>query len=103
MATSSSTTTRRPAAREELHLSDKPLFGRENLMWMGIGAAVIILGFLLMAGGRSEDPNVFNKDEVYGFRRITLAPIVILAGLVIEIYALFRKSATPVKQNVKEQ
>jgi hypothetical protein len=89
MATSYKTT--RPATREDLRLSDKPLFGRDNLLWMGIGAAVIVLGFLLMAGGASDDPNVFNKNEVYGFRRITLAPIVILAGLVIEIYALFRK------------
>ncbi|GAA4318030.1 DUF3098 domain-containing protein [Flaviaesturariibacter amylovorans] len=77
--------------KETLRLSDKPLFGRENLLWMAIGAAVIILGFLLMAGGGSDDPNVFNKDEVYGTRRITIAPIVILIGLVIEIYALFRK------------
>jgi hypothetical protein len=67
------------------------LFEKTNLRWMLIGAAVMAIGFLLMAGGRSEDPNIFNKDEVYGFRRITLAPIVILIGLVIEIYALFRK------------
>ena len=58
---------------------------------MLIGAAVMILGFLLMAGGRSEDPNVFNVDEVYGARRITIAPILILAGLVIEIVAIFRQ------------
>ena len=44
-----------------------------------------------MAGGRSDDPNVFNKDEIYSFRRITLAPIVILAGFVVEIFAIFRK------------
>lgn len=67
------------------------LFEKTNYTWMLIGAAVMIVGFLLMAGGRSEDPNVFNPNEVYGFRRITIAPIVILAGLVIEIYALFRK------------
>jgi hypothetical protein len=67
------------------------LFEKTNYTWMLIGAAVMIVGFLLMAGGRSEDPNVFNPDEVYGFRRITIAPIVILAGLVIEIYAIFRK------------
>jgi hypothetical protein len=83
--------TKRTATREELRLSDKPLFGRENLKWMGIGAAVIIIGFVLMAGGRSDDPNVFNKNEVYSTVRITIAPIFILAGLVIEIYAIFRK------------
>lgn len=67
------------------------LFDKTNKNWMLIGAAVMILGFLLMAGGRSEDPNVFNVDEVYGARRITIAPILILAGLVIEIVAIFRQ------------
>ncbi|GAB4092877.1 DUF3098 domain-containing protein [Flaviaesturariibacter terrae] len=85
------TTTRSKTAREELRLSDKPLFGRDNLMWMGIGAVVIVIGFLLMAGGGSKDPNAFNASEVYSKTRITVAPIVILAGLVIEIYAIFRR------------
>jgi hypothetical protein len=67
------------------------LFEKTNYTWMLIGAGVMILGFLLMAGGRSDDPNVFNAGEVYGTRRITIAPIVILAGLVIEIIAIFRQ------------
>ena len=67
------------------------LFEKTNYTWMLIGAGVMILGFLLMAGGRSDDPNVFNASEVYGTRRITIAPIVILAGLVIEIIAIFRQ------------
>lgn len=75
---------------------DKPvtratsLFERENFLWMIGGAAVMILGFILMAGGRSEDPNVFNPAEVYSTTRITIAPILIIAGLVIEIIAIFR-------------
>ena len=67
------------------------LFEKANLRWMIIGAVVMLVGFLLMAGGRSEDPNVFNEDAVYGFRRITIAPIIILAGLVIEIIAIFKQ------------
>ena len=67
------------------------IFEKQNYLWMAIGAAVIILGFLLMIGGKSADPNVFNKDEVYSFRRITLAPILIVAGLIIEIYAIMKK------------
>jgi hypothetical protein len=67
------------------------IFEKQNYMWMAIGAAVIILGFLLMIGGKSSDPNVFNKNEVYGFRRITLAPVLIIAGLIIEIYAIMKK------------
>lgn len=67
------------------------LFEKENYTWMLIGAAVMVLGFLLMAGGKSNDPNVFDVHQVYGTRRITIAPIVILAGLVIEIMAIFRQ------------
>lgn len=66
------------------------MFARENLIWMLAGAAVMILGFILMAGGRSADPNVFDEKEVYSTTRITIAPILILIGLVIEIFALFR-------------
>lgn len=73
------------------------IFSRHNLTWMLIGLVVIALGMFLMAGGRSEDPNKFNANEVYSTTRITIAPILILAGLVIEIYAIFKKS--PVKEN----
>ena len=61
---------------------------------MLIGIVVIAIGMFLMSGGASKDPTVFNKDEVYSFRRITLAPLIILAGLVIEIYAIFRNPKT---------
>jgi hypothetical protein len=66
------------------------MFNRENLWLMIAGAVVMIIGYLLMSGGRSADPNVFNENEVYSPRRITVAPILILIGLAIEIYALFR-------------
>jgi len=49
------------------------------------------LGLILMGGGKSKDPNVFNPKEVYSFTRITLAPILILGGFVVEIFAIFRK------------
>lgn len=67
------------------------LFGKQNLLWMLIGAVVIILGFLLLAGGKSEDPTVFNEAEVYSTTRITIAPLLILAGLIIEVYAIMKK------------
>ena len=67
-----------------------PLFDRSNLLWMLGGVAVMILGFILMAGGRSDDPNVFKPEEVYSTVRITIAPILILAGLVVLIIAIFR-------------
>jgi predicted histidine transporter YuiF (NhaC family) len=67
------------------------IFGKENYMWMLIGAGVIALGMFLMKGGKSEDPKQFLDNEVYGFVRMTVAPILILAGLVLEIFAIFRK------------
>lgn len=67
------------------------LFNRENYKWMIIGAVVIIIGFFLMAGGKSSDPQIFQPDVIYSFTRITLAPILIVAGLVIEVYAIMKK------------
>ncbi len=58
---------------------------------MLIGLGVMIVGFLLMAGGGSKDPNVFDAKNVYGTIRITVAPILILAGFIIEIVAIFRE------------
>lgn len=68
-----------------------PLFGKANYMLMLAGAVIIAVGMLLMAGGKSMDPNVFDPNEVYGKTRITVAPLLILAGLVLEIYAIFKK------------
>lgn len=70
------------------------LFGRENYKWMLIGLVVIIIGLLLMIGGKNPDPNVFDPKETYSFRRITLAPILILLGLGLEVFAIFRRPDT---------
>lgn len=64
--------------------------GRENYKLLAIGFAIIVAGFLLMIGGKSEDPNVFS-DKIFSFRRITLAPIVVLAGFIFEIWAIMKK------------
>lgn len=63
------------------------IFGKKNFRWMLIGLGVIALGFILMSGGGSDDPNVFNP-EIYSWRRIRLAPAVILIGFGIEVYAI---------------
>ena len=68
------------------------LFNKSNYLWMLIGGVLILVGMLLMAGGKSTDPNVFDPKEVYSFNRITLAPILIIAGFIVEIYAIFKKS-----------
>lgn len=69
----------------------RPLFDKSNYIFMGIGLLLIIIGYLLMAGGKSPDPNEFNDAELYSFRRITLAPILVLAGFATEIYAIMKK------------
>ncbi len=66
-------------------------FSKDNYIWMLGGLILIAIGMFLMAGGASKDPSVFLKNEVYSKTRITVAPILILAGLVLEIFAIFRK------------
>lgn len=72
------------------------LFEKENYLILLVGVAVVILGFLLMLGGGSDDPNVFSP-EVFSFRRITLAPIVVVSGFLVVGYSIFhspKKSST---------
>ena len=63
------------------------IFQRRNYLFMFVGLILIALGFILMAGGGSNDPEVFNPD-IYNFRRIRLAPTLVLIGLAIEVYAI---------------
>jgi len=67
------------------------IFSKDNYIWMLAGIVVMAIGMFLLSGGKSDDPSVFNPKEVYSTTRITIAPILILAGLVIEIFAIFRK------------
>lgn len=64
--------------------------GKENLKLLLIGLVIIVIGFLLMTGGKSSDPSVFNP-EIFSFRRIVLAPMVVLFGFIFEIYAIMKK------------
>ncbi len=68
----------------------KLLFGKRNYKFMLIGIFFIALGFILMSGGGSEDPNIFN-EEIYSFRRIRLAPMLVIIGFIIEVYAILTK------------
>jgi len=63
---------------------------QENYKFIAIGFAIVVLGFILMIGGGSENPTEFS-EEIFSFRRITLAPIVVLAGFLFEIWAILRK------------
>lgn len=72
---------------------------KENYILLLIGFAIIVLGFILMIGGKSEDPTVFNEEEIFSFRRITLAPIVVLIGFIFEIWAIMKK---PKSKDIKD-
>tara|TARA_R110001592_G_scaffold325782_4_gene606357 strand:+ start:280775 stop:281005 length:231 start_codon:yes stop_codon:yes gene_type:complete len=61
-----------------------------NYMIIGVGVALIIIGFALMSGGRVEDPNIFN-EEIFSFRRITLAPVIVLLGFMVNIYGILKR------------
>ncbi|MDA3941921.1 MAG: DUF3098 domain-containing protein [Bacteroidetes bacterium] len=65
-------------------------FTRENYKWVLIGLAFIVVGFILMIGGGSDNPDVFS-DKIFNFQRWTLAPMLVLAGYAIEIYAIMKK------------
>src|ERR1051326_795568 len=90
------TVTRKPVATQ------KPLpvlFTKDNYRWMIIGAAIVALGMILMSGGKNQDPNTFDTNVVYSTTRITIAPILIVAGLLIEVYAIFKRP----KQSANQQ
>lgn len=71
--------------------------GPENYKLLAIGFVIIVIGFLLMIGGKSSDPNKFSGD-IFSFRRVTLAPIVVLAGFIFEIWAIMKKPKDSDKQ-----
>lgn len=66
------------------------LFGKANYIILLVGLLLIAIGFILMSGGGSDDPNVFNED-IFSFRRIRLAPTIVLAGFGVVIYSIFKK------------
>ncbi len=67
------------------------IFGKETYIWIFGGFLLVLLGLALMSGGRMPDLNTWDDSIIYSFRRTVLAPIVILAGLALEIYVIFKK------------
>lgn len=72
-------------------VQDELAFGKENYKLFGIASAVVFVGYLLMVGGGSEDPNTFNYDGLFSPVRITVAPLMILGGFGLAIYAILKK------------
>jgi hypothetical protein len=67
-------------------------FGKENYKLFIAAVVVVTIGYLLMVGGGSDDPNVFNAEELFSPVRITVAPMVVLAGFALGVYAIMKKS-----------
>jgi hypothetical protein len=76
--------------KEEQNQPQSFLFDNVNYKILLIGIGVIALGFILMSGGASSDPNVFNESELFSFRRIRIAPTLVLMGFGITIYSIIK-------------
>lgn len=75
-------------------MSDKKtefLYDKKNYITIAIGFALVILGFMLMSGGKAENPNDFHPEEIFSARRITLAPFTVLAGFIVVGVGIMRK------------
>lgn len=73
-------------------VDDGMLFGRENFIMIGVAALLMVIGLFLMTGGH-QDPNEWNADEVYSARRTIIAPMFILAALIVALLSIFKKRA----------
>ena len=82
---------KKPLIASRLQNDQSFLFDKENYIWMIGGMVLIFTGLMLLSGGKSPNPHEFNYDEIYSFRRITLAPIVMLLGFAVEVYAIMKK------------
>ena len=71
--------------------NNKMVFGKDNYMYIIGGFTITLIGFLLMIGGATEDPNVFNADELFSTTRITVAPFLVILGYVIVMYGIMKK------------
>ncbi|QCE40858.1 DUF3098 domain-containing protein [Psychroserpens sp. NJDZ02] len=81
---------RQKTENNKLIVSQQPIFGKHNYKFMFIGLAIIALGFILMSGGGSDDPNVFS-DAIFSWRRIRLAPALVIIGFGVQVYAILSR------------
>jgi Protein of unknown function (DUF3098) len=66
-------------------------FGKQNYQLLIVGVVMVAIGYMLMSGGGSDNPNEFHAEEIFSFRRITLAPIVILSGFVVVLFGIMKR------------
>lgn len=78
-------------------------FQKENYKILLIGLAINIVGFILMIGGATEDPNAFSEEELFSSTRITIAPMLILLGYVVILYSIMKKPKGPEENNTSDR
>ena len=86
---------------EEHKLNFQLAFGTVNYILMGVGIVILAIGYILLSGGGSDDPNTFN-DAMFNSRRLVVAPILIVLGFVVEIFAIMYKGGNPFKSKKEE-
>jgi thiosulfate reductase cytochrome b subunit len=88
---------RRTEKKENIFSAGKHefIFGRQNFIYMGIGLGLVILGLITMSGGAMPDPNKWEPGRIYSFRRITLAPMMMVAGFIVVIVGIFKQEKQP--------
>jgi Protein of unknown function (DUF3098) len=72
--------------------SNELIYGKNNFIWMGAGLALVIAGLAAMSGGSMPSPDVWDEKIIYSFRRITLAPIMMVAGFIVTLVGIFKKN-----------
>ncbi len=90
--TSKKTTSRIARSRvAQTPQGEELLFGKNNFILMAAGVALMVLGYAAMTGGAQPSPDVWDESIIYSFRRITLGPLLVLAGIGVEIFAIFKR------------
>ena len=77
------------------------MYGRQNFILMGIGLALVFVGLAAMSGGAMPDPKVWEADRIYSFRRVTLAPILMVAGFVAVVFGIFKRNTVNKQQSTE--
>jgi len=95
---------RRTEKKESFFSADSNafIFGRQSFLYMGIGLGLVLLGLATMSGGAMPDPNKWEPERIYSFRRITLAPMMMVAGFIVVAIGIFKKEPTAAQPSVAE-
>ncbi len=96
VSTTNSTAQRAPRATKKgtADYQENLLFTKQNYILMGVGVGLIFLGLILMAGGNMPDPNIWDESIIYSPVRMVVAPILIISGFSVEIYAIFKRGSS---------